>query len=182
MTNASRTDDRPLFLIGFMASGKTTVGRLVAARLGWAFHDLDQMIVDRAGRSVAQIFADPVEGEGGFRRREAEAVRAAAALRGAVIATGGGAACVEDNLGRMLESGRVVTLSVSPTEAVRRVGSDDSRPLLARAADPGTAATELLAARAPFYDRAHHRIDTGGKRPQDVAREVIRLLDAGPWP
>jgi len=128
MTNVShphtRTDDRPLFLVGFMASGKTTVGRLVAARLGWAFHDLDQMIVAAAGRSVAALFADPAEGEEGFRRREAEAVRAAAALRGAVVATGGGAACVEDNLRRMLESGRVVTLS-STGHRIGRIDFDD---------------------------------------------------------
>ena len=130
MTDPARRAERPLFLIGFMASGKTTVGRLIAARRGWTFHDLDQVIVSAAGRSVAQIFADPGEGEAGFRRREAEAVRAAAALRDAVIATGGGAACVEDNLARMLAAGQVVTLVVSPEEAVRRAGGDGSRPLL----------------------------------------------------
>jgi shikimate kinase len=172
--------DAPLFLIGFMASGKTTVGRLVAARKGWAFRDLDQLIAAAAGRSVAQIFADPAEGEAGFRRREEAAVREAAALRRTVIATGGGAACVEENLTRMLESGRVVALSVSADEAVKRVGSDSSRPLLSRATDPRATAAELLAARTAFYDRAHHRIDTAGKRPEVVAEEVIRLLDAEP--
>jgi len=176
----SFASDQPLFLIGFMASGKTTVGRLVAARKGWAFRDLDQLITAAAGRSVAQLFADPAEGEAGFRRREAAAVREAAALRRTVIATGGGAACIEENLARMLESGRVFALSVSPDEAVRRAGSDGSRPLLARAADPRAAATALLAAREPFYERAHARIDTVGKRPEAVAEEVIRLLDAEP--
>jgi shikimate kinase len=180
MTDPTRSADRPLFLIGFMASGKTTVGRLIAARLGWGFHDLDQIVVSAAGRSVAQLFADPAEGEAGFRRREAEAVRAAAALRGVVIATGGGAACIEDNLTRMLAAGRVVTLSVSPAEAVRRAGTDGSRPLLANQADPRAAAAELLAARATFYERAHHRVDTAGKRPEAIAEEVIRLLDAEP--
>jgi shikimate kinase len=153
------------------------VGRIVAARLGWTFHDLDQLIVARAGRSVAQLFADPAEGEAGFRRREAEAVREASALRGAVVATGGGAAAVEDNLTCMLGAGRVVALSVSAAEAVRRAGTDGSRPLLATP-DPRAAASALLAARAPFYDRAHHRVDTGGKRPEAVAEEVIRLLEA----
>jgi shikimate kinase len=180
VTDSPRNADRPLFLIGFMASGKTTVGRLVAARMGWAFRDLDQIITAAAGRSVAQLFADPAEGEAGFRRREAAAVREAATLRRAVIATGGGAACVEENLTRMLETGHVVALSVSPAEAVRRAGTVSSRPLLARAADPRAAATELLAAREPFYDRAHARIDTVGKRPDAVAEEVVRLLDAEP--
>lgn len=173
-------DDRPLFLIGFMASGKTTVGRIVAARKGWEFRDLDQLITDAAGRSVAQLFADPAEGEAGFRRREAAAVREAAALRRVVVATGGGAACVEENLVTMLNAGRVFTLVVSPEEAVRRAGGDGSRPLLARAADPGAAAAELLATRARFYARAHARIDTAGKAPEAVAEEVVRLLDAEP--
>lgn len=163
-----------------MASGKTTVGRLVAARKGWDFRDLDQLITAAAGRSVAQIFADPGEGEAGFRRREAAAVRQAAALQRTVIATGGGAACVEENLARMLAAGRVFALSVSPAEAVRRAGNDGSRPLLAGAADPRATATALLASREPFYDRAHARIDTVGKRPEAVAEEVIRLLDAEP--
>ena len=180
MTDHARRAERPLFLIGFMASGKSTVGRLIAARRGWSFHDLDQIIVAAAGRSVAQLFADPAEGEAGFRRREAEAVRAAAGLRGAVIATGGGAACIEDNLALMLAAGRVVTLSVSPEEAVRRAGSDDSRPLLANQPDRRGAAAALLAARAPFYERAHHHIDTMGKPPEAIAEEVMRLLDAEP--
>src|SRR3954454_23971388 len=90
----------PIFLIGFMGSGKTTVGGLLAERLGWPFADLDDLIVRSAGLTVAEIFAR--EGEEGFRRRETEAVRAAAAGRRLVVATGGGAACREDNLALML--------------------------------------------------------------------------------
>jgi len=83
----------PIFLIGFMGSGKTTVGRLLADRLGWAFADLDDLIVRSAGLTVAEIFAR--EGEEGFRRRETEAVRGAAGRQRSVVATGGGAACRE---------------------------------------------------------------------------------------
>lgn len=157
-----------------MASGKSTVGRIVAEQLGWAFRDLDQAIVEAAGRPVAEIFAS--EGEEGFRRREREALRMVSTLDATVIAAGGGAACREENLGLMLASGRVVALSVDPAEVLKRVGDRSGRPLLDGAADPLRAAADLLAAREPFYARAHHRIETVGKAPADVAAEVLRVL------
>lgn len=168
-----------------MASGKTTVGRIVAARSGRQFHDLDQMITQGAGRSVARIFAD--EGESGFRRREMDALREAARLPGVVVATGGGAACQDANLSLMLASGTVVTLVVTPAEVLRRAGTNSGRPLLSGVApdgaasanhDPEAAAAELLASRQAFYARAHHRVDTMGKTPEEVAREVLGLIDA----
>ena len=172
--------DRPIFLIGFMASGKTTVGRIVAAKLGsgWSFLDLDQIITDAAGRSVVRIFAD--EGEVGFRRRESEALRTTAALRQTVVATGGGAACREENLSLMLATGHVVALSVTPAEVVRRVGRDPGRPLLGVGGqgDPLVTAEALLAAREAFYARAHHLVDTLDKSPETVAEEVLSLLEA----
>src|SRR6476661_5383130 len=96
--NAASTD-APIFLVGFMATGKTTVGRILAQRLGWTMLDLDDLIAAEAGMTVPDIFA--AEGEAGFREREARAVRAAGARRRTVIATGGGAACREDNLRAM---------------------------------------------------------------------------------
>jgi shikimate kinase len=178
--------EAPVFLIGFMASGKTTVGRLVAEALGWQFRDLDQIITDGVGRSVAQIFAD--DGEAGFRRRENVALQAAAQWPRTVVATGGGAACQEANLSLMLASGRVIALTVTPDEVFRRAGVDSGRPLLgaapertgAEARDGVRAASELLAAREPFYARAHHRVDTLGRSPEDVAAEVIELLRTEP--
>jgi shikimate kinase len=162
--------DAPIFLIGFMATGKTTVGRLLAARLGYRLVDLDEMIAREAGRTVPQIF--DAEGEAGFRAREARAVAAAAAETRVVVSTGGGAACREDNLGTMLAAGRVVALTVTPEEAVRRARGGAGRPLLA-GPDPLGKARALLAARAPFYARAHLSVDTVGRSPDDVAREVL---------
>src|SRR5689334_20759855 len=108
----------PLFLIGFMATGKSTVGRIVARRLGWAFRDLDAAIVEAAGASsVAAIFA--AEGEAGFRRRETEALQAALKQARTVIATGGGAACREPNISLMLDGGHVVALWATPEEVLR---------------------------------------------------------------
>jgi shikimate kinase len=166
--------EAPIFLIGFMGSGKTTVGCLLAARLGRVFADLDDLIVEAAGVPIPEIFAR--EGEAGFRRRETEALRAAAAGRGTVVATGGGAACREENLTLMLASGRVVALEVSAAEAVRRTGRKSGRPLLDGSADPLAAATELLARRQPFYARAHLRVDTGGRRPEEASQAIIEGL------
>lgn len=172
-----------MFLIGFMASGKTTVGRIVARRLGWRFADVDQVIAAAAGRPVPQIFAD--EGESGFRRREAEALRSVAGSRGMIIATGGGAACADANLALMLASGRVVALAVTAADALARAGTGRGRPVLGAATaqsagDPVEGVAALLAAREPFYARAHHRIDTAGKSPDGVAAEVLELLEADP--
>jgi len=125
-----------------------------------------------AGQPVADIFA--AEGEAGFRRREADALREAAGRRQAVIATGGGAACREDNLAAMLAAGHVVALAVSAEEAIRRAGASSGRPLLDGKADPVAAARALLDARRTFYERAHVRIDTDGRTPADIADAVLR--------
>ena len=167
-------DDAPIFLVGFMGTGKSTVGRLLAIELGFSFVDLDDVIVREAGRSVAQIFA--AEGETGFRAREEVAVRATAAMRRTVIATGGGAACREINLVAMLGAGRVVALAATPAEVIRRTGAGPGRPLLHGKADPEGVAAALLAERDPFYARAHHQVDTVGKPPLDVAREIMNRL------
>ena len=175
--------DPPVFLVGFMASGKSTVGRIVAGRLGWEFRDLDTLVTLEAGRTVAEIFSS--EGEDGFRRREAEAVRAATALRRTVIATGGGAACREENLAAMLDAGHVVALVVTPDEVLRRAGTGanrSARPLLGNAADPRAAAIDLMRAREPFYARAHARVPTDGRAPEEVAADVLRVIEARSTP
>src|SRR5262245_29303677 len=115
------SEDAPIFLVGFMATGKTTVGRLLAARLGWQMIDLDDEIVRAAGMSVKEIFA--ARGEAAFREEEARAVREACARPRTVVATGGGAVCREENLAGMLAAGTVVALAVTPDEAVRRAGA-----------------------------------------------------------
>ena len=151
-------DDAPIFLIGFMASGKTTVGRLLAERLDWNFVDLDKVIEDEAGKTVADIFA--AEGEDGFRKRETEALREVAKRRKTVVATGGGAPCREENVEAMLGAGRVFWLDVTPDEAVRRAGKASGRPLLDGADDPVEVARKLMDSRRSFYKRAHAGVAT----------------------
>lgn len=169
--------DATIFLVGFMASGKTTVGKLVASRIGWAFADIDDLIIRAAGLSVAQIFA--AEGEEGFRRRESDAIREAATRSRSVIATGGGAFCREENLSLMLSAGQVVALDVSAEEAVARAGRNSGRPLLDGQADPLSTARTLLAARVPFYSRAHLRVETDGRTSNEIAGEIMTSLGFG---
>lgn len=159
----------PLFLIGFMAAGKTSVGRALAQATGRRFVDLDDVVAS-AGEPVAKLVE---RDEQEFRRREAKALDdvMAAAPDGPVIATGGGAAAWGTNLDRMREAGCVIALGVDADEAIARAGAASGRPLLARA-------HELAAQRAPVYRRAHAVVDTNGRTIADVvnnARAVERV-------
>ena len=156
-----------LYLIGLPGSGKSTLGRQLAAHYGREFVDLDEVIVAEAGLSIPAIFAS--EGEAGFRRREAAALAAVATrLAPLVVATGGGTPCFHDNLTLLRGSGFVLWLAVPVPELARRLaatGQAAARPLLAATATG--AATEspemalaahlerTLAARKQFYAQAH---------------------------
>ena len=152
-----------LFLIGFMAAGKTSVGRALAARSGRRFVDLDDVIA-AMGEPVAQLVA---RDEAEFRRRESAALAQVItdATDGPVIATGGGAAAFGDNLARMREAGLVIALGVDLDEVARRAAGGPPRPLLASAA-------QLAAARAPIYRRAHAVVDTTGRSIDEVVSAV----------
>jgi shikimate kinase len=171
--------ERPIVLIGFMGTGKTTVGRLLAGRLGWRFVDLDRAIEEQAGVSIPEIFR--TRGEPAFRQLEAEALERALGEGDGktVLATGGGAACREPNLTMMLTRGQVVGLAVTPEEALRRAGPASGRPMLDGPQDRLASATALLAEREPFYARAPVRIDTVGKTPERVVAEVLAALTGG---
>ena len=159
---APADDDAPIFLIGFMASGKTTVGRLLAERLEWAFVDLDKLIEDGAAQTVADIFA--AEGEAGFRKRETEALREVASA----AEDGGGdrrrrALPGREPRARCWRRGVCSGWLCRPRRRSRRAGKASGRPLLDGAADPVAAARRLLDARRPFYERAHAGVDTDGR-------------------
>jgi shikimate kinase len=166
-----------VWIVGMTGVGKSTVGQLVAARLGVPFVDLDDRVELAAHATIAEIFAR--EGEHGFRAREAAEVARAAKEGDAVIAVGGGAPCFGDNLQQMLSSGSVVWLSAPVDELAARVGDGAGRPLLA-AAPTAEKRRETLArmleARTPYYARASVRIDTSGQPPSRVASAVIDAL------
>ena len=144
-----------LVLTGFMATGKTEVGRLLACRLGRPFVDTDGLVETAARCSVAQIFAG--DGEAYFRRLERAAVEEACAVPDAVIATGGGTLLDPDNRRRLVGAGPVVCLTASAEEIARRVGDVSSRPLLAgHNGDRLARIRSLLDERAPVYALATH--------------------------
>lgn len=161
-------------MIGFMGSGKTTVGALLAERLGRRFIDLDGWISEESGRSVTQIFAQ--EGEPAFRSRETSALKETAQILRSVISTGGGAACFEENLQLMLKTGPVIALLVSATEALKRTGKHSGRPLLEQG-DPLDAARELLRQRKSFYERADLRVETEGQTPERIVSKILLDLN-----
>jgi shikimate kinase len=160
-------------LVGPMGSGKSTVGALLAERLGVPYRDTDADIVAAQGREISDIFVD--EGEPYFRELEREAVRTAVAEHTGVLALGGGA--VLDEGSRALLAGLpVVYLSMDVEEAVRRVGLGAARPLLA--VNPRRQWRELMDARRPLYTEvARAAVATDGRTPEEVAQAVLDALE-----
>ena len=175
---AEERADRPvIFLVGYRGAGKTTVARLLAARLGWDWIDADEELERRAGVTVREIFS--AEGEAGFRDRE-EAVLADLCRRErAVIATGGGAVLREANRNRMRAAGHVVWLSTDAATAWARLQGDpstaDRRPALTVG---GLAEVEqLLRQREPLYRAcADLTVDTANRTPEAITAEIVVRL------
>lgn len=164
---------RTVVLTGFMGTGKTTVGRLLAHKLGLPFHDVDALVEARENLSVEEIFAR--HGEPYFREREhEELVRALA--EGGVVATGGGAIVDPENLRLMRAAGTVLCLTASVEEIVTRTAKTSQRPLL-RGTDVHQRVVELLQQRAQAYARADGWIDTTGKTVEEVVDEILSFLD-----
>jgi len=141
--------NRNVFLIGLMAVGKTTVGRLLAQELGLVFYDSDRVIEDRAGADIAWIF--DVEGEQGFRDREVQVIDELTSREGVVIATGGGVVLREENRRRLAERGAVVLLESPVERLIERTRNDRKRPLL-RAGNPRETLERLARERGPLYE------------------------------
>ena len=167
---------RNIILVGFMASGKTSVGRALAKRTGWTLVDADDVIVERAGKPIHRIFSE--DGETAFRELERQVIADLCAGERQVIASGGGAFVDPQNREVMLSGGRVFFLSASPAEILRRVREEDAggpiRPLLA-VEDPEARIAKLLAQRTPAYAQAHHTVDTDALTAEGVAAEIAGL-------
>jgi shikimate kinase len=155
-----------------MGAGKTTVGELVAAALGVTFRDTDADIVAGAGKPISEIFVD--DGEDAFRALERAAVATALATCDGVLALGGGAILAEET--RVLLRGHtVVYLSVELADALSRVGFGAGRPMLA--INPRATLKYLLEQRRPLYlDVATFTVITDGRKPEEVADEIVREL------
>ena len=160
-------------LVGPMGVGKTTVGELIAAELGTTCRDTDADIVAAQGRSIADIFVE--DGEAHFRALEAEAVRAALTEHDGVLALGGGT-ILNDDTRKMLTGLPVVFLDMGVAEAVKRVGLDTARPLLA--VNPRQKWRELMEARRPLYTEvARAVVSTEGRTAEEVAELVLTELE-----
>ncbi|MGA0794646.1 MAG: shikimate kinase [Quisquiliibacterium sp.] len=169
-------DDPPIFLVGMMGSGKSTVGRRLALALGRPFLDADKEIESRCGVAISTIFE--VEGEEGFRRRESALIEAISHRPGVVLATGGGAVLREENRRNLRERGVVIYLSASPSELWHRLRHDKVRPLL-RTSNPRQRIADLVGERDPLYrECAHLMIQTGRQSVERVVEEIMRKLDA----
>ncbi|MFJ9930538.1 MULTISPECIES: shikimate kinase [Streptomyces] len=160
-------------LVGPMGVGKSTVGRLLAERLGSGYRDTDDDIVAAEGRTISEIFVD--EGEEFFRALEKAAVAAALAGHEGVLALGGGAVLDADTRA-LLAGQRVVYLSMGVEEAVRRTGLNVARPLLA--VNPRKQWRELMEARRHLYEEvATAVVETDGRTPEEVAQAALDALE-----
>jgi shikimate kinase len=164
---------RNIILTGFMATGKSSVGRRLAVRLGYEFLDLDPLIEAKAGMPIPQIFA--TQGEAIFREMEARMVERAAGRTGCVVATGGGAIVTSRNLETLKRSGVVIALTASPEVILSRIGGDDDRPML-RGGEKRERIRLLLKERAPAYARADLIVDTSDRTMDEVVDHLVKLL------
>ena len=159
-----------LALVGFMGTGKSSVGQLVAAQLHFRFADTDELIEARAGRTISAIFAE--EGEGPFREYERAVVDELKNFHRTVIATGGGLVAHEENLLRLKTHALVICLWASPETIWERVRHQTHRPLL-QTPDPTAKIRQLLAEREPFYRQADVLVNTEMRSVKEVVHQVI---------
>jgi shikimate kinase len=168
----------PIYLTGFMGSGKSTLGRLLASSLGLNFIDLDHFIKDTEKATIPELFEKL--GESGFREVENRAIHQTSNMTNTVIATGGGAPCFFNNMAVMNQNGTTVYLQLSPESLVKRLlPGREHRPLIAGKSEP-----ELLKfiriklkERTPFYEKSNIIADTNNLTPEDTVSAIIKVIE-----
>jgi shikimate kinase len=163
---------RLICLVGMMGAGKTTVGKRLARRLGWDFIDADRELEARLGVSIPTIFE--LEGEAGFRRREAEVIADLTERSETVLATGGGAVILPDNRRLLQERGHVIYLRASVADLWHRLRRDTSRPLL-RTPNPRARIEALVREREPMYQEVAHQVVETGRQPVERVVDALRI-------
>lgn len=162
-----------IILTGFMGTGKTAVGELLAKKLKFEFFDTDLMVEKETGKSITEIFEK--EGEPAFRAHEKQMVKKALDREGVVVSTGGGAIVDPENLKLMKEKGFIIGLSASPEAILQRISNMDTRPLL-RSKDQLKKIENLLSHRSPYYRQADKIVDTTMKRIEQTVDEILNVL------
>jgi len=158
-----------VFLVGFMCSGKTTVGKLLAQRLGWDFLDVDEEIEGRERLTIPEIFDK--KGENYFRELELKTLRELAERDRVVISTGGGLGANEKAMEFMKDKGLVVWLKVSYEEFLKRCGKDPNRPLLKKGEE---FLRKLMEERSKIYSKAHLHVEN--KEPESAVKIILKSL------
>jgi shikimate kinase len=172
MTGRSRS----IVLIGFMGSGKSSAGRILAQKTGWPRFDTDEIVSARIGRTIAEIFAE--FGEEKFRDAETEAVKGLSAVAPGVIVTGGGIVLRPENVELLRRVGMLVHLEADEETLFRRVSRRATRPLL-QTENPRATLTELLRVRLPLYRQAaDFHLDTSQLTHDEVAEAVIKKMES----
>lgn len=173
---STQKHNRKIFLIGPMGAGKSTLGKRLARSLRLNYYDCDDELVNRTGAAISLIF--DVEGEAGFREREANLLDELTQLDNLVLATGGGAILAEENRKSLSERGFVVYLFAPLEKLLERTSKDSTRPLL-QTDDPRARLQEILQQRQPLYEQtADLAIDTD---KASVAQVINRIKEQLPW-
>jgi len=161
-----------IYLVGFMGTGKTSVGRLLAEKKKFHFIDLDELIELKEQRRIVDIFAK--EGEPYFRKIEKKALKEVASQKKFVVACGGGVVLDKDNIKVMKKSGILICLTATPKEIFKRVSLNSGRPLL-NVENPAGRIELLLKMRAPYYMQADKTIDTTRFSIKEVVEKICRI-------
>lgn len=164
-----------IYLVGFMGTGKTTVGRLLAAQKKWNFIDLDELIELKEQRRIVDIFAK--EGEPYFRKVEKKFLKQVSTQKKFVVACGGGIVLDKDNIKLMKKTGALICLCANCEEILRRISSSNHRPIL-NVAKPKERIELLLKMRAPYYMQADKTIDTSRLSVKQVVAKISKILAA----
>lgn len=162
-----------IVLVGFMGTGKTSVGRRLASQLRMRYVDTDDIVERDSGRRISDIFAE--DGEPAFRELESEAVREVSKLHNHIISTGGGVVLKEANMTALKRNGIVFCLTATAEEIYKRVGHQTHRPLL-QDPDPLAKIQSMLAERRPYYAKADHMISTTGRSFGEIIMHIKRMF------
>jgi len=165
-----------IYLVGFMGTGKTAVGKILAKELSKEFVEMDALIEEKEGSEIVDIFAN--KGEAYFRSLEKALLGELSRREDLVISCGGGLVCDQENLKLLKETGVVFALRASVSTIYQRTKEHTHRPIL-NVDDPRGKIEQLLAKRAPYYAQAQHSIDTDNLSPEEIADKIITILNHG---